>query len=1151
MSSKDDVLIVKKILDSIGNDSLNSVKTYKIINSVSNLLSYDSAFLLLKEYFKNKTDKFISNGIKDSYSDESSYEYLLSLAKLNPSFNMHEVELNDPLYYVERSFKLKDTIESLNPNSDAISKLLKFYEDKEDLLKLTENNIDELKDIIQYTLNEIEKNILSMKNADNNNFYLQSKKCKSVYGLKEDSSGSLIIPLKSIINESFTGYEKISKDGKKNAAGTELKGSYFSLGNNDSKLKVVCEGIATAISLKTAFDDLNIEVEICAAITAYNVYDICKNLLLKNKNCIVEVFADKDSFNQMTSGDTGLKVAVKCAKELGISWVSPLFKNQKLSHSKKSNRLKGYTDFNDLYISEGIEAVKNQVLSHINVNELHNLNKLDYVHFNQLKSNKRYIDDLLKGERFKSIKEEFGSKESYEVLYHEFKSELDERSITKDFFLYHVGINKLDKNSESHNDVMITVDMSYKQAISNINKYGCIKKVKDDISKWGVHVDTYRDILKIVYKIYCKNLFSRSCTHTPLTLNASLESKYSSIITYKNYDSISKISINNGIHFIEASMGSGKTEHSIVNTLEEYSKKSFYSLIIVSTKSLKDSYLSRFYGIDAIDIDDVRDLNFEEMEEHLKICRSKVLVCTVGSLTLAPVKSFVNASSGKLLTIADEIATTSSVLVNEDITRNRNGGAFSIFSYFIHLIKKKSKCALLLDASINNDVISLINSIGKKCTIHNVVKTTNDRSISITDEVCLRNDIHELMSKNKKCIIACDSATAVEEYYEHFSELYNVLAITNDRRNNKEVDLFIKDATNESKKYDIVIYSPLIGPGNHIESFGENYHFDKVYGVFNSAGPSPSYCAQMLCRVRSNCDILISYNGNYKNVILSNYSDESSRTFTQIKLSSEFRGLENRLYKSFELHKANVDKNVKNAKSIFIIELMEYMKYNGFKFIGYVSGNTDNKKLKSISTILKETYNSIETPTYDDCKLLIEKFNEGLATKYDKDAIRSYLLKSLYKEDKISDKSIEHFSNNARLLRYMRLNKKYDSCTFYDISHKDDVLFYRKMFSEIFGECFNGGLFKEVDLSRIKNKLTNPKKTYLVEFLHKQNIITYHTSRNIKNGNMSKHALLSIIKAFGFDVINNSRKNEINILIDEQLELNATVLTKLKLKKLL
>lgn len=1157
LSNEEEVLSqVKVILSYIDSKNLTLKNRSIIINSVSNVLSFKNAFLVLKEFLVNKTDKFIKSAIKESHSStDEELITLIKLAKENTSFKEEFLYTNEPLQYVDRGFNLRETILKHSIESSTLNDFNEFYSKLELVTDITKDDTDKLKSFISGFLREIEEYVNILPDATNNK-YLNSKKCKSVNGLKETHDGNLLIPLKNIKDNSFNGFELISVECKSNASGTVLKGSSFVIGDDSAKIKLICEGIATALSLYEVCKIKNADVQIYAAISAYNVFDLTSHIVDKFPTSIIKVCRDKDSFNQMTSGDTGLNVAVKCAKRFGVGWITPEFKSNKLSLSKKSNRLKGYTDFNDLYCNEGVESVWD-ILSDVYNYSMDSMTDSTYIPYELLKEKKYFIkNEVLSGDTYKDIKNDSSNKSQLlDSIVCTFK--LNERDISIEFLNYMLNPSIYKKqylddiiNEKVNIDPYIKVDLAYKMAIVNLNKYGCLKKVHDDLSMFKLNVNTYYDIFKVVYKIYTKNYTRRSYTHTALNVNASFESKFSNMITYKNYENISSVFINDGLHFVESSMGSGKTEHAIMNTFDKYSSLGFKTLIIVSTKTLKDSYISRFSNLNAIDIDDVRDLSFDEMDDYLNASPSSVLVCTVGSLTLSSVKSFVNNASNKLLTISDEIATTSAVLVNEDITRNRNGGTFSIYSYYIHLVKKKSKCALFLDASINNDVISLINSIGRKCVIHNVVKTQNGRSLSITDEKYIRNDIIDLLSKNKKCIIACDSANTVEEYAEFFSD-YKTLAITNDRRNNDDVESFILNPTSESKKYDVVIYSPLIGPGNHIESFGENEHFDKVYGVFNSAGPSPSYCAQMLCRVRSNCDILICYDGNYKNVLLTNYSEEASKNLTNIKISSEFKGLENRSLKTYETHKANVEYSLRSSKSIFILELIDYMKYNGFKFVGYsLNDSTDCTKIKTISEIVRDTYNAMPPISGLDCRNLVNKFNDGKATKSEKDGIRSFLIKKLYNENEISHESIQHFSDNQRLLRYMRLNKKFDKCSFYQLNHKDDLIFFRKMFSELF--CLETTFILDSNsLSNIKSKLINPDNSHLVEFLHKQNIITSHVSRNIKKGNISKHSIISIIKGFGYNIENNSRKNEIIATIDCQLSKNAEILMKLGIKKLL
>lgn len=137
--------------------------------------------------------------------------------------------------------------------------------------------------------------------------------------------------------------QKITPDGKKFfLKGGRVKGCMFRIGSLD-KITLICEGYATAASLHEITG-----LPVIAAFNAGNLIHVCGALKRKHKDVSFWIAADNDILKL----NTGFKMAMKCHREHHVGIAVPKFKvmNEKTK------------DFNDLYVYEGAEKVKQQIL---------------------------------------------------------------------------------------------------------------------------------------------------------------------------------------------------------------------------------------------------------------------------------------------------------------------------------------------------------------------------------------------------------------------------------------------------------------------------------------------------------------------------------------------------------------------------------------------------------------------------------------------------------------------------------------------------------------------------------------------------------------------------------------------------------------------
>lgn len=171
--------------------------------------------------------------------------------------------------------------------------------------------------------------------------YLEKKKI-SACGAKifyQDTS-KLVIPIynskKKIISLQF-----IDQEGNKRfLKGTSPKFGFFMINEYSKGAICICEGYATGASIYEATG-----YRVVVSFSAENLVNIAK--IIKNiyKNDDIIICADNDAYS---SCNIGMEKASQASKDIGALVVFPKFKNVSTSPS----------DFNDLFVLEGIEAVK-------------------------------------------------------------------------------------------------------------------------------------------------------------------------------------------------------------------------------------------------------------------------------------------------------------------------------------------------------------------------------------------------------------------------------------------------------------------------------------------------------------------------------------------------------------------------------------------------------------------------------------------------------------------------------------------------------------------------------------------------------------------------------------------------------------------------
>lgn len=163
--------------------------------------------------------------------------------------------------------------------------------------------------------------------ADAAHSYLEDKGIKP-YGLKQHGP-LLVAPMTD--GQTIVNYQTIAPSGEKRfLAGARKKGCYFAIGHITDRL-VICEGIATAISIHMAYG-----CAVAAAMDCGNLKPVALNLRKRYPDVPIVIMADNDYHRDDNPGVTHGKAAAEAVKGTCI-WPA-----------ERSGK-PGGLDFNDLW----------------------------------------------------------------------------------------------------------------------------------------------------------------------------------------------------------------------------------------------------------------------------------------------------------------------------------------------------------------------------------------------------------------------------------------------------------------------------------------------------------------------------------------------------------------------------------------------------------------------------------------------------------------------------------------------------------------------------------------------------------------------------------------------------------------------------------
>ena len=275
-------------------------------------------------------------------------------------------ETLDILPYSDELIYSKKTQNLANDNTVFIQKQLQRENELE----------DEYKKTARILLDEF----LAANFAALNHVYFVRKRVYKNYGLKQDRFGNLLMPLFDI-NEKFWSLQRIfpngnkmigallSNDQKKNGEKllAKKRGNFFIISDdmdlynkNSAKLNIdalskynkiyICEGFATAASVHEAC-----KRPVIVGLDVGNLEFVVQDFSARFCNIDIIIAADNDVKKEKESGfNIGKEKAMQIKKKFkNVSVCIPNFNDTEI--------YSGYSDFNDLYNSRGIDEVGRQL----------------------------------------------------------------------------------------------------------------------------------------------------------------------------------------------------------------------------------------------------------------------------------------------------------------------------------------------------------------------------------------------------------------------------------------------------------------------------------------------------------------------------------------------------------------------------------------------------------------------------------------------------------------------------------------------------------------------------------------------------------------------------------------------------------------------
>lgn len=180
------------------------------------------------------------------------------------------------------------------------------------------------------------------------------RKMVTGYGVRY-AGKSLLVPLVDVAGKLWN-VQRVSPNGEKRfQKGGRVSGCFHIIGDAAASIWVlIAEGFATAATLHQATG-----YTVVVAFNATNVRHVAAAWRNQHPDSRMLICADDDRETEARTGkNPGVSAAIEAAKAVGATWCKP------------KGLVDGQTDFNDLAISSGINAVRDQIAAEIATHEV-------------------------------------------------------------------------------------------------------------------------------------------------------------------------------------------------------------------------------------------------------------------------------------------------------------------------------------------------------------------------------------------------------------------------------------------------------------------------------------------------------------------------------------------------------------------------------------------------------------------------------------------------------------------------------------------------------------------------------------------------------------------------------------------------------------
>ena len=300
-----------------------------------------------------------------------------------------------------------------------------------------------------------------------------------------------------------------------------------------------------------------------------------------------------------------------------------------------------------------------------------------------------------------------------------------------------------------------------------------------------------------------------------------------------------------GVFLVKAPTGKGKTQK-VGKPFADWCQSQNYTFLSVAhLRSLISELSSR-----------LNTSHYEDEKKNHAIAKKSGIEAQgfIDSLSVC-LPSLLNHAYSKFMNgikylFIDEITQVLNVFASDRVFSSAD--VEQVFSFFKELIRK-AECLIVADANINQQTIDFIESCRPNEQFNIVeIKPQDEQKkawIYESDNELTAKILSDVIGLNKKVWITCDSPKQGRLLYELFNSR-NIKArlILGQDHKIKGMAEFLKDVSNESLNYQVVIASPAISSGVSVEH--TEPYFDYVAGFFCGTSVRSTDAYQMLGRVR-------------------------------------------------------------------------------------------------------------------------------------------------------------------------------------------------------------------------------------------------------------------------------------------------------------